>query len=299
MCPATSKKEEIPSNFIIQLWRRLDLAVPVICVPGTDFRISITLLGSVCFMAWRYFWKTSILMGQYGWPEDAANRGAGNVISATHSTLLCPALAAAFWCYKYSPSEPLNLAPLWYRQHVDAMLQFCTAYMVFDAFFLLVPIGFNFMLLGENWLFMIHHMMTTTYMTQARVYKAGHMSAMMCMFLGELSNPLHNGFMFLEEAMKLDCCSGETTAKVFYYVSIAFAVVYLLLRVIIGPIVCAHMSYDLLFSKHAKENLPLAIRIFWNLMIWGVIFGSYSWIVYCKEILDAKLHGKVSGEGEL
>ena len=70
----------------------------------------------------------------------------------------------------------------------------------------------------------------------------------------------------------------------------SFSFVYLLFRVLIGPAVMAPTTYALLFSKQGKDNLPLWIRLFWSLMIWAVIFGSYSWIVFCYGMLDKNLN---------
>lgn len=120
----------------------------------------------------------------------------------------------------------------------------------------------------------------------------------MCMLAGEISNPIMNIWFITAKARTLDCCSGSATFhQVHNYIEIAFCIVYLLCRVVIGPIVCTHMSWNLMFSQSAKEHLPLPIRLLWNMMIWGVILGSYSWIVYCQELLQAQLGSGATNGG--
>jgi hypothetical protein len=128
-------------------------------------------------------------------------------------------------------------------------------------------------------------------MTQARYYQAGHMSAMMCMLIGELSNPLHNTYYILDIASKLDCCNGGNVKKILSIVTPLFCAVFLLLRVIVGPIVLSYNAYGVTFSKEGKENLPLWVRLFWSFMIYAVLFGSIPEILSCKEMLEDAFKG--------
>jgi hypothetical protein len=137
----------------------------------------------------------------------------------------------------------------------------------------------------DDILFLGHHIMTSLYMTSSRVVQAGHMSAMTCMLLGELTNPLHNMFMLGEVAMKLDCCNGPNARFVHAFVSVAFAAMYNLFRVVLAPPILAHVTYCLIFTRNGRTNIPLALNLLWNFMIWAVVFGSTSWIIKCHKIL--------------
>lgn len=114
--------------------------------------------------------------------EDA-DFAAASVAGVVHSSLLCPGLIAAFWSHSYNPSEHMSKAPhRWWQQSVDALLQFCTGYMIYDAIFIVMmrtDLSLSWVPAFEpdDYLFLMHHMMTATYMTQARIYQAGHMSA--------------------------------------------------------------------------------------------------------------------------
>jgi hypothetical protein len=271
-------------------------AVPQVNFPLTSLPISFLVLSAVFFTLVRIAGGVA-LKELLGFPDNkVTDEVAGRIASVVHSTILCPGLIAALMAHKYSPTEHISKAPnkKW-QDLVNALLEYCTGYMLSDTINLLyravpegsiVPSHFS----PINMLFLAHHVVTITYMTQARSYKAGHMSAMMCMLLGELSNPVYNSHYILATASSLDCCSGPGMELVKAILQVLFCTMFLALRVIIGPIVCAHMTWDLLFSKQGQQNLPLVVRIFWSLIIWGVILGSYSEIVHCYELMTTDLN---------
>jgi hypothetical protein len=291
----TSTTEETQIPAIAQFWRNLSLQLPRIHIPNTNLNVSFTILSALFLISVRMI-SIQILERIFGWPSGASDEGAASLAGIVHSSLLCPGLVIAFVTHTYSPSEPLAKAPKWWQELVDSLLQFCTGYMVYDASFILAnrwdpSVSWIPALQGDDILFLGHHVATATYMTQTRIYQAGHMSAMMCMLIGEASNPPMNTWFITSKALKLDCCNGIVMQFVHKYNEVVFCVIYLLLRVLVGPLVCTHMSYDLLFSENAKKHLPLALRLFWNFMIWMVIVGSYSWIVYTHELLSKHLYG--------
>ena len=128
-------------------------------------------------------------------------------------------------------------------------------------------------------------MVTSVYMISARVIGAGYMSAMICMLLGEITNPLHNLYFFGEKALTLECCNGPFVQSFHSTVTIAFAAAYFLVRVIIAPPFFLLVTFVLLFTKRGRANIPLPLNVFWNLLIWGVCFGSGSWIQKCYNIV--------------
>lgn len=299
MCKGKSNKNttqegesELPT--IAKLWRRAYLMVPKVNFPGTNLSVSFTLVSSLFLITIRLI--ATINLEFLGWPEVPADEAAASVSGVVHSSLLCPGLIVAFLTHRYNPSEHISKAPQWWQELVDALLQFCTGYMIYDASFIVMnridpSVSWIPAFVGDDFLFLGHHFATTTYMTQTRIYKAGHMSAMMCMLLGEASNPAMNTWFVTSKAITLECCNSPMMQSLHNYIEIAFAAIYLLFRVVLGPIICTHMSWNLLFSKDAKENLPLPLRLFWNFMIWAVIIGSYSWIVFAYELLQSHVRG--------
>ena len=230
----------------------------------------------------------------FGWPVDDlihTDRAASSVPSIFHSTILCPGLIAAFMSHNYNPSEHISKASKRWQTLVSALLQFCTGYMLNDLMFLLYR-GMS----EDSWIpqlstgdlmFVGHHIVTATYMTQTRVYQAGHMSAMMNMLLGELSNPLFNIHRFIKFGSEINFFnSGALLLKFKTLIPVLYSLVYVPLRALIGPIVCFAMTLNLLFSKEGQQNLPLWVRILWSLMIWAVIFGSAGEIQDCITVLQ-------------
>lgn len=289
----TENTSDIP--FVARVFRNVFTSVPKVNFPGSQLSISFSLVSMVFFLTIRTI-NTKFLRTVIGWPDENIDDAAACMTSIVHSTVLCPCLLAAFWTHKYAPSEPMSKAPQWWQELVDGLLQFCTGYMIYDFVFILgnrileSPTGIP-QFTDDDILFLGHHFMTSTYMSQARLYGAGHMSAMMCMLLGELSNPMMNGWFITHKAITYDCCNGEVMQLVHKVVEINFCIQYLILRVVVGPIACTHMSYSLTFSEDAKKYLPGLVRFFWNLMIWAVILGSYSWIVYSFELFNNHFGG--------
>jgi hypothetical protein len=66
----------------------------------------------------------------------------------------------------------------------------------------------------------------------------------------------------------------------------------------IGPVFFAYTTIDLL-SKQGRQNVPLGLNISWNIMIWGVVIGSFPWIQECVEMLSDGLETKYGMNSEL
>ena len=280
------------ANFYLKLYH----ALPLINIPFTKFNISFSLL-SATFLSFIRFSSESILVSQFGWPEDATptREAAASCAAICHSTILCTGLIVAFMTQKYDVAAKIKdqgaaVGKTWWPDFADALLQFCTGYMVYDTCFNILWLRWNselhiFEFGMDDYLFLGHHIVTSTYMSSARVLGAGYMSAMICMLLGEITNPLQNLYMMAEVAVTLDCCNGPFAQQFHSFVTVAFAAAYFSVRVAIAPPFFAMITYVLLFTKRGRSNVPLGLNIFWNMLIWGVVFGSTSWILKCYHIL--------------
>jgi len=307
MCSASEKEKSVSSTppLVARSWVSLKRAIPNVNFPFTNLDVSFALASALLLASIRYMSEYIILVNFFGWPrgDTLTKEAAASCASICHSTTLCVGLIVAFLTQKYDPAGRMDQAPKWWQDFVDALLQFCTGYMIYDAIINIFwlrwdPATSLLPVLGEDdKLFLGHHIMTSLYMTSSRVVQAGHMSAMICMLLGELTNPLHNMFMLGEVAMKLDCCNGPSAQQIHSLVSVAFAAMYNLFRAIIAPIMLVYVTYCLLFTKKGRTNVPLPLNILWNLMIWAVVFGSGSWIVKCHGIL-LDFMAQYSSEGE-
>jgi hypothetical protein len=299
---ATTKDDVKNIPALAKRWLTFYDAVPQINVPGTNLDVSFVLVSATILLCFRLA-SEQFLATVFNWPEGHLNTkmAAASICSIIHSLTLLGGLITAFkYCVQYSPSERLDAAPLWWQHFVDALLQFCTGYMVYDALYNVVfriqPGDWVPTFGLDDYLFLGHHLVTATYMTSARVVKAGFMSAMMCMLLGEITNPVHNSFFIAEQAMGVDCCNGEFSQKFYSVIEVAFAATYFFMRVVVAPFGLGHVSYDL--ATNGRKKIPLGLNIFWNLMIWGVVFGSYFEIVKCFNILNKAVIRYYAGNGE-
>jgi hypothetical protein len=293
-----------PPPPLVQSWLNVYHVLPKIYVPGTNLSISITLFGAMGLFTIRSIVQR-ILPLVFGWPssnEVPTIEGASSFAAIVHSTILCTGLILAFSTHKYSPSERLDVAPLWWQELVDSLLQFCTGYMLYDGFFNVLVLRWTWGDLTptfafDDYLFLGHHMVTAWYMSSTRVIRAGHQSAMICMLLGELSNPLHNSYMMADVAMTLDCCNGPVGQQMHAVIEVLFAAVYNFIRVLVAPIFFVHLTYDICCTQQAKDNIPLGLRITWTVMVWAVVFGSFSWILKCHGILEKFVSQHITGGG--
>ena len=294
------------ANLFVTLYRALPKAI----VPFTSLDISFSLLSTVFLTSVR-FGSEYVLVQNFGWPEDATptREAASSCGSITHSTILCTGLIVAFWTQAYDVAAKIKdqaKPNQWWPDFADALLQLCTGYMIYDALINILWLRWDseastFMFTDDDFLFIAHHIVTSFYMISARVIGAGYMSAMACMLLGEITNPLHNLYFIGEQAMKLDCCNGAFARAVHSVVTIVFAAAYFSVRVIIAPPFFLGITIVLLLTKRGRTNIPLALNLFWNMLIWGVCFGSGSWIRKCYYIVADFIAEEFSigSEGEL
>ena len=281
---------------VCQFWRNLYLSLPHIELFGLD--IQLTLATAVALTILRYVVEYALIF-VWGWPLDhmTTKWAAGSLVAIFHSMNLIPGLLGCFASHPYAPSEKFEEATLWWQQTVHALLQFCTGYMIYDSVVNYIFVKSGHGLDAADLMFLGHHFATSFYMTTARFYKAGHMSAMMCMLLGESTNPFHNGYYVAEAALSLDCCNGPWMQQFMYVNTFVFCSTYVLMRTIIAPVFCLHMTYDL-WTK-GRKNLPWWLILIWSLLIWAVVFGSYPWIVDCWNLLQPYISTETTGTEEL
>jgi len=274
--------------FVAQTWLRVYHALPRCKLPLLRLDISLT-LASFVYLTCVRFVIPFLLSNFLGWPEGHINTSlaSASVVSMFHSVPLCIGLIVAFSTQKYSPIAKFDEAPTWWREFADALLQFCTGYMVYDSLVNSCWLrwdGERFQLSDDDYLFLAHHFMTSFYMTSTRIIQAGHMSAMICMLLGELTNPFMNFYMIGGLNTALNCCMSQSLEKLYATNEIVFAVLYNIFRVILAPVFLIPVTYQLVLTKKGRETIPLPLALFWSLMIYGVMFGSASWIVKCHGI---------------
>lgn len=275
-------KQQIPT--VLVLWGKLLHTLPALNIGGLNFSITI---AAAVFLACVRFAAEYLLTAVFGWPVDNAltAEAAGSAAAITHSTILVTGLYQCFKSHKYVPSEKLSVAPVWWQEGATSLIQLCTGYMIYDACVNILWPKRNLGLSSDDIMFLGHHVTTMLYMISTRVVGAGHQSAMMCMFLGELTNPLHNAYFIGEKAMQLSCCNGPTARSIFRVVELIFSAAYLAIRGPIAPAYFAPITWDL--WARGRHHIPIWLITLWSVMIWAVLYFSIPWTVQCWNVLAA------------
>jgi hypothetical protein len=273
--------------FLCRFWTNLQRSLPEIRFLGLN--VSLTIATAI-FLSCVRFIIENIMVHTFGWPNNLfeTKNAASSLTAIVHSINLVPTLfVLLFRTVKpyYNPSARMadEQAGLWWNETVTAMLQFCTGYMVYDGLLNIIWLRWTMQeggISNEDLMFLGHHVATILYMSSTRWVQAGHQSAMICMFLGELSNPLHNSYFFAVIAQKLDCCNGPFSQQAFATIEFLFGCVYVILRGFIAPIAFAHACYSLATTGLFKvKEVPAWLIFVWIALIWTVELGSIPWII--------------------
>jgi TLC domain len=145
-----------------------------------------------------------------------------------------------------------------------------------------------------NILFIVHHLVAFLYMTSTRLLRAGHMSAMILMFLGEATAPIMNLRRISNTATLLQ--STSLLVDLHPWIEVVYAALYLFFRCLAGPVCTLHLMYDLLLTKEGRRNVPVPLSLFWITISWGIMIGSIPWIKTAVTILLGATRFNVAGE---
>ena len=287
MCNSPTMKENkeiVPG--LMKFWGGMYNFLPKTYFPGTDLAIGMTLVSSMFFTLVRTIYEylyTEVLFD--GENAKTLSMASCNT-SMTHSLLLVPSLWQVLRNQPYRPAASIVGTPKYYQDAVHALLQFCTGYMLYDFVFLLKDNGWA--VHPDDVAFIGHHFVTVIYMTQTRVLKAGHISAITLMWSGEFTNPMQNCHCISRFAIQL-AQSGSFWHLAHPYIELVYATFYSFFRAVVGPLQIVHITYDLL-TKEGRKNIPLYIAIPWIIMINGIIIGSIPWTKEAIDMVKDGLH---------
>eukprot|EP00547_Thalassionema_nitzschioides_P005799 CAMPEP_0194219076 /NCGR_PEP_ID=MMETSP0156-20130528/25156_1 /TAXON_ID=33649 /ORGANISM="Thalassionema nitzschioides, Strain L26-B" /LENGTH=324 /DNA_ID=CAMNT_0038948625 /DNA_START=105 /DNA_END=1079 /DNA_ORIENTATION=+ len=261
----------------------LDSWSPKITLFNLDFGFS--LLAMAFFAAMRLVVK-HVLTVHLEWPIDSEKTNfsiACLVGGIFHTPFLLSVLGMLLTSQPFRPSASFADYPRWWQDTCHLALQLCTGYMVYDFFVIMWDRYFEnngtIILNDDDPLYIAHHFMTMFYMISVRVVGAGQGSALICMFLGEITNPFFNAYLVLEQAVLVDwCCKASqwfTTLN--SIIEFSTAASYALVRGVISPFVLGFYTCgDLVLRNQGK--LPLVLRLLFSLLIWAVLLGSKGWV---------------------
>jgi hypothetical protein len=145
-----------------------------------------------------------------------------------------------------------------------------------------------------NILFMVHHLVAFLFMTSTRLLRAGHMSCMILMFLGEVTAPIMNLRRISNAATLLQ--STSWLVDLHPWIEVVYAAKYLFFRCLAAPVCTLHLMYDLLFTKEGRRNVPVPLSVFWIAISWGILIGSIPWMKTAVEILFGAMRVNVATE---
>ena len=262
-------------------------SVPRFSIPLTDFDVSFILASFAALCPLRVAFEN--LLPLAGWPPSDTRLtidAAGSFVSGLQATFLCVACWSCLVSQPYRPSSRIDSAPVWWRDAVTSVLDYCIGYMMYDTVFLIITAARTGTDLGGDIMFLGHHFATSLTMLSARRLGAGHLVVMILMFTGELSSPFMNSHMVLRLAARVPELASPWLHTMLAYAEFSYSIVYVAMRIFLGPISAAHITYELIFTKRGRENVPFWLTALWLPMIWGVLIGSKPYIDEALEMLS-------------
>eukprot|EP00245_Coleochaete_scutata_P010119 TRINITY_DN3495_c0_g1_i1.p1 TRINITY_DN3495_c0_g1~~TRINITY_DN3495_c0_g1_i1.p1 ORF type:complete len:251 (-),score=21.89 TRINITY_DN3495_c0_g1_i1:1209-1961(-) len=148
----------------------------------------------------------------------------------------------------------------------NTTLDFSTAYFAVDMlhFLLFVP---------NDYLFMAHHIATSTYMLTCRHYNHGAMSVMTLLFLGEVTSPLQNIWTLARMAKD----ESPFARTLYIWLSPFFTVFFTLIRGCLGPYILYELG-SFYLTGGADGVIPRPLAWAWMLKVTIAVSGSGLWV---------------------
>jgi hypothetical protein len=214
-----------------------------------------------------------------------------SMVAMAHSTLLLLPLHVSLVTHPTRKPSALmkDSSPKW-NYTAACVISYCTAYMLQDAFHIfnaayapvVGAIG-TMNLTSDDTMFLAHHFITLAYMLSAHFIGAGHYSAMLLMYFGEITNPVHNTYLICEIAAALH--PGPNVETLLFYSFKVFVVFYAAVRIVLGPILGVWIIYDLIVTKAGRAKVPLVASVLWCTAMVGVLHGSFGYAkkMFCIE----------------
>lgn len=282
-------KEDDRINPILKFWSDTYTGAPKIYLPGTRFDICFTILSCIIILGIRlmidFFYQTIL-----GWPDCyRTHLCSACTTSILHAIVLVLTLGLLLINQPYIPSAKFSDAPKYWQDVTTSMLQMCTGYMCYDIIVMLMENGWSPH--PDDTAFFGHHFVTILYMSQVRLLGVGHISAMSLMFTGEITNPFQNANEVVRQAIRIPHSSAFWNV-IHPYIELAYGFTYATVRAFIAPPQLMHLTYDLLFTKNGRNNIPLIVSILWVMMMWGIVLGSYPWTLEAIEMVKDGLEIK-------
>ena len=132
----------------------------------------------------------------------------------------------------------------------------------------------------------LHQLFDVHCQLQRVVFISIQRSAMALMFLGEITAPIMNLVRISQAATRSDMSNAGLLSSALPATEYVFAILYIVFRVVLGPICAVHLTHDLLLQKEGRRNVPVQLSVIWLAICWGVLWGSIPWIKNAFAILS-------------
>lgn len=240
--------------------------------------IQVTIFMFVKLLVRQGWW---MLLEWNGWEYEQkagdCQTSLGTLIAITHSaTLLLPLTALLLSHPTKKPSASVKDSSDLWNWKAWTIISWCQSYMIQDAIWLLYgtydPSTMTVNPTSDDIVFLLHHFATTSVMATAKGVQGGHYSAMILMWFGEITNPIHNTYEIVKTAVKIH--PGPRVEAALPILGKAFAVTYSFVRIVLGPVVTLWLVYHLVLTKDGRKNVGLVLGILWSAMVIAVVHGS-------------------------
>uniref|UniRef100_A0A7S4PFM1 TLC domain-containing protein n=2 Tax=Guillardia theta TaxID=55529 RepID=A0A7S4PFM1_GUITH len=163
-----------------------------------------------------------------------------------------------------------------------ACLLFCSAFMIADQLFMLIWCP-------EETLFLLHHVATLLYMGSCLYLQAGDLSVALCIFLGEITNPINNFYAIT------DCLNNEKVGKLLeglhYIATWSLFLALSLVRLVYSPYAVCWVLFKAYMLEAQGSPIPLIFRMLWVSLPVAVVIASY---LFVKGLLADIQSGKTT-----
>ncbi|KAJ7570982.1 hypothetical protein O6H91_01G143300 [Diphasiastrum complanatum] len=142
----------------------------------------------------------------------------------------------------------------------------------------------------DDYLFILHHAATSTYIMSCRYYTLhGAKSVMALLAAGEVTSPIQNVWALCRMARD----SSPIARQIYIFLSPIFTVVFTFFRLLVGPFIIYKIS-EFYIQGTATTVIPGWLSFCWMLKSSIAIFGSFVWVYKLWKGLVRLYIGKVS-----
>ncbi|XP_024389999.1 TLC domain-containing protein At5g14285 [Physcomitrium patens] len=222
---------------------------------------NLVLFGSICLFTAVYFYGYFFLFSKL-WKGRSRYEAASCGMSLTHGTAV-----AALCCYEIFSKEWVLDAPNTPLQ--NKIMEYSMAYFIVD----LLNLAFT---APDDYLFIIHHIGTLSYMISCRYFiQHGAISVMCCIAGGEITSPVQNIWTLSKMAQD----SSQKAKQLFLSISPFFTVYFTIVRAGFGPYLTWALGRFYL-GGHADHIMPRWLACCWLFKLVFAILASMLWVTH-------------------